>query len=568
MSSTVMSASIRANLLSLQNTNAAMDKTQLNLSTGKKVNSPLDDAVAFFSAKSLTDRASDLNKLLDAMGQSISSVNQASTGVAGLSKLVDQANAIAGQARDALAKGAQEAKVAGTVDLKGVQDLSTKPGISTTSQLTFTVVDKDGTTVINAQNIAIAAGDSTEQLVTKINDLNTSLSSPAIEAKINDAGKLEIKALDGGNFSLKFTGDTATPTTAEDLAFAQALGFGDSAKQVANGTLTGAVQNYDVMVSAKAESSLTSNALFSASNTLAKASDTLSALFNDASASTNLITGTVDPTDAIKVGVNGGTQKTYNITGLTVQGLVDKINTDFDGTLAASFDGTTGKINIRSTDAKVQTVEFGVYDETTTNGMTARFGFGVASALTATAGGAGENATMIESIKLGSAAADLAKYESDYNKVRDQIDSLVKDAGYRGTNLLNGDTLLTVFNEDRSTSISTKGEVLTSAGLGLNAANFANASSVDSSLTELRGATATLRTFSSSLANDLNVIQTRQDFTKQTVNTLQEGSDKLTVADPNEEGATMLALQTRQQLAVQALSLASQAQQSVLSLLR
>jgi len=251
-----------------------------------------------------------------------------------------------------------------------------------------------------------------------------------------------------------------------------------------------------------------------------------------------------------------------------VQGLVDKINTDFEGTLAASFDTTTGQINIRSTDAEVQTVEFGVYDETTTNGMTTRFGFGVASAVTATAGGAGENALAVESIKLGSAAADLATYESDYNKIRDQIDSLVKDAGYRGTNLLNGDTLLTVFNEDRSTSISTKGEVLTSAGLGLNAANFANAASVDTSLTEIRGATATLRTFSSSLANDLNVIQTRQDFTKQTINTLQEGSDKLTVADPNEEGATMLALQTRQQLAVQALSLASQAQQSVLSLLR
>ena len=568
MSSTVMSASIRANLLSLQNTNAAMDKTQLNLSTGKKVNSPLDDATAFFAAKSLTDRAGDLNKLLDAMGQSISSVNQASTGVASLSKLVDQANAIAGQARDAMAKGAQEAKVGGTVDLKGVQDLTTKPGISATSQLTFTVVDKDGSTVINAQTVAIAAGDSTEQLVTKINDLNASLSSPAIEAKINDAGKLEIKALDGSNFSLKFTGDTGTPTTAEDLAFAQALGFGDSAKQVANGTLTGAAQNYDVMVSAKAESSLTSNALYSAANTLAKASDTITSLFTNSAASTNLTTASPDAGDQIRVGVNGGTQKGYAIAGLTVQGLVDKINKDFDGTLAASFDDTTGKINIRSTDAKVQTVEFGVFDETTTDGMTTRFGFGVASAVTATAGGAGENALAVESIKLGSAAADLAKYESDYNKIRDQIDSLVKDSGYRGTNLLNGDTLLTVFNEDRSTSISTKGEVLTSAGLGLNAANFANAASVDGSLTELRGATATLRTFSSSLANDLNVIQTRQDFTKQTVNTLQEGSDKLTVADPNEEGATMLALQTRQQLAVQALSLASQAQQSVLSLLR
>jgi flagellin-like hook-associated protein FlgL len=568
MSNTVMSASIRANLLSLQNTTAMMDKTQLHLSTGKKVNSPLDDAVAFFAAKSLTDRAGDLNKLLDAMGQSISGINQASTGVTGVTKLVDQANAIASQARDAMAKGAQEAKVAGTVDLKGVQDLTTKPGISATSQLTFTVIDKDGTTVINAQNIAVAAGDSTEQLVTKINDLNASLSSPAIEAKINDAGKLEIKALDGSNFSLKFTGDTGTPTTAEDLAFAQALGFGDSAKQVANGTLTGAVQNYDVMISAKADSSLTSNALYSAANTLAKASDTLSSLFTNSAASTNLVTGTVDAGDQIRVGVNGGTLKNYAITGLTVQGLVDKINTDFEGTLAASFDATTGQINIRSTDAKVQTVEFGVYDETTTNAMTTRFGFGIASALTATAGGAGEDALNVESIRLGSAAADLATFESDYNKIRDQIDSLVKDAGYRGTNLLNGDTLMTVFNEDRSTSISTKGAVLTSAGLGLNAANFANAASVDTSLTEIRGATSTLRSFASSLANDLNVIQTRQDFTKQTVNTLQEGSDKLTVADPNEEGATMLALQTRQQLAVQALSLASQAQQSVLSLLR
>lgn len=568
MSNTVMSASIRANLLSLQSTNAMMDKTQFHLSTGKKVNSPLDDAVAFFTAKSLTDRAGDLNKLLDAMGQSISGINQASSGVSSLTKMVDQANAIAGQARDALAKGTQEAKVSGTVNLKDVKDLTTVSGISATSQMTFTVVDKDGTSVISAQNVAIAAGDSADQLVTKINDLNAALSKPAIEAKLNDAGKLEIKALNGGSFALTLVGDTGSPTLSEDLAFAQALGLGDSAKQVADGTLTGAAQNYDVMITSTAASSLTSKSLYSAANTLAKASDTLSALFNNSAASTNLITGTVDAGDAFKVGVNGGTQKTYAIQNLTVQGLVDKINTDFSGTLAASFDDTTGKINIRSTAADVQSVEFGVYDETTTDAMTARFGFGVATALTATAGGAGEHATMIESVRLGAAAADLATFEADYNKVRDQIDALVKDAGYRGTNLLNGDTMLTVFNEDRSTSISTKGSVLTTAGLGLNAANFGNAAAVDGALTELRGATSTLRTFSSSLANDLNVIQTRQDFTKETINTLQAGSDKLTVADPNEEGATMLALQTRQQLAVQALSLASQAQQSVLSLLR
>ena len=324
-------------------------------------------------------------------------------------------------------------------------------------------------------------------------------------------------------------------------------------------------------ITANASASLTSHALYSGQNTLAKASDTLTSLFNSAVAGVGadeLITGTVDAGDALKVGFNGGTQKTYAIQGLTVQGLVDNINSDFTGKLAASFDAATGKINIRATDASVETVEFGAYDETTTNGLTTSFGFGVTADILATAGGAGENATNVELIRLGSSAADLAVYERDYNKIRTQIDLLVKDAGYRGTNLLNGDTLLTVFNEDRSTSISTTGKVLTSAGLGLTAANFGNAAGVDSALEQVRTATNDLRTFSSSLANDLNVIQTRQDYTKETISTLQEGSDKLTIADPNEEGATMLALQTRQQLAVSALSLASQAQQSVLSLLR
>ncbi len=566
MSDTVINASMRANLLSLQRTTSQMDKTQINLSTGKKVNSAVDDPVSFFTAKSLTNRANDLNKLLDAMGQSMSSLKQASTGIESITKLVEQATAIAGQARDALAAGTQEAKVEGTVNLRDVKDLTSRSGISATSRLTFTVNDKDGNVVLNAQNIDIAANDSTDQLVTKINDLNQGLADPVIEAKVNDAGKLEIKALDGASFSLKFTGDTATPTTAEDLSFAQALGFGDTAQKVADGTLTGGVQNYAVQITAGATASLNSLALYSGVNTLAQASDTLSSLFNESTATTNLVSGTVDAADKFVVGFNGGSQKTYNISGLSIQGLVDKINTDFTGKLAASFDGTTGKINIRSTDAAVQTVEFGVHDETTTDGLTARFGFGVASAITATAATA--DATNIESIQLGSAASDLAAYEADYNKIRDQIDSLVKDAGYRGTNLLNGDTLTTVFNEDRSTSIATKGQVVTSVGLGLDKANFGNAVGVDASLEQVRTAVNSLRSFASSVANDLNVIQTRQDYTKETVNTLQEGADKLTIADPNEEGATMMALQTRQQLAVSALSLASQAQQSVLSLLR
>ena len=66
----------------------------------------------------------------------------------------------------------------------------------------------------------------------------------------------------------------------------------------------------------------------------------------------------------------------------------------------------------------------------------------------------------------------------------------------------------------------------------------------------------------------ISVIQIRQDFTKSTINTLQVGSDDLTLADTNEEGANLLALQTRQQLSSTALSLASQTDQNVLRLFR
>jgi flagellin len=586
MANTVMSASIRANLLSLQNTTALMDKTQFQLSTGKRVNSPLDDGVAFFAAKGLSDRATDLGKLLDAMGQSISGLQQATTGVTGLTKLVDQANAIGNQARDALAKGTQEAKFAGTVNLKSVTDLTTLSGVvNDASTLKFTVVDSNGDAVDFDATIAgdtpaadIVIGStpgnalSIDDLVNKINSLDDKATKKIVEAKLNDEGQLEIKALNGYSVSMKLIGDNTTPGTTDvvdstNLAFAQALGFGEVAELVANGTDNAGAVTKEVVVTSRAEASLNSVALFTSTGDVAKASDTLTDLFTDsaATAGTELVEGVAaTDTDALVISVNGGAQKSYAIDGLSVQGLIDGINSDFSGSLAASFDATTGKINIRATDASVSTVQFGVEDDATTATAVARFGFGVKTELEA----ALDNYQSVESIRLGAAAGDLATFEADYNRIRDQIDALVKDAGYRGTNLLNGDTLLTVFNEDRSTSISTKGAILTASGLGLEAANFGNAAAVEGALSQVREATGTLRTFQSSLSNDLNVIQTRQDFTKQTINTLQEGSDKLTIADPNEEGATLLALQTRQQLAVSALSLASQAQQSVLSLLR
>lgn len=70
-----------------------------------------------------------------------------------------------------------------------------------------------------------------------------------------------------------------------------------------------------------------------------------------------------------------------------------------------------------------------------------------------------------------------------------------------------------------------------------------------------------------SLSQNVNIVSLRQDFTSNLVNTLEEGADKLTLADLNEEGANLLALQTSQTLGIQSLALASQSNQAVLSLL-
>ena len=99
MSDIVLSAGIRQNLLSLQNTADLMSTTQNRLATGKKVNSALDNPSNFFTSQSLTNRASDLNSLLDSIGQAQQTLNAANQGLTSLTKLVQSAKSIAQQAR-------------------------------------------------------------------------------------------------------------------------------------------------------------------------------------------------------------------------------------------------------------------------------------------------------------------------------------------------------------------------------------------------------------------------------------------------------------------------------------
>ncbi len=187
-------------------------------------------------------------------------------------------------------------------------------------------------------------------------------------------------------------------------------------------------------------------------------------------------------------------------------------------------------------------------------------------------------------------AADRAEFITQYNEIRSQISSLAKDSGFNGVNLLAGDNVEVVFNEQTGTGAAkltitgqnfgtdpTAGPVI---GISIAAAgNFgveddpltttANESEVAFNAVdaELKGALDDLRTTATTFGSQLAIVQTRKDFTSELINTLKAGADNLVNANSNEEAANLLTLQTRQQLSSQALALASQQEQSVLRLL-
>ena len=180
-------------------------------------------------------------------------------------------------------------------------------------------------------------------------------------------------------------------------------------------------------------------------------------------------------------------------------------------------------------------------------------------------------------------ASERAKYMAQFNEIKDQIDNVAKDSGYKGVNLINGDGLTVTFNEDRTSDVNIAAKDATTEGLaiavGADWGKVADAeagpteeeiaaqnTAIEAAIEDVSDAIGALRTMASELGNYYSIVETRESFTENLINVLEEGADKLTLADMNEESANMLALQTRQQLAINSLSLASQASQSVLQL--
>ncbi len=194
-----------------------------------------------------------------------------------------------------------------------------------------------------------------------------------------------------------------------------------------------------------------------------------------------------------------------------------------------------------------------------------------------------KTATATEQVDLTSQAKELLN----------QLDQITNDASYQGLNLLNSTAarLAVEFSTSSTSLLSINGRNLLVSGLftggggqaasevaasftalGAAIGGFSAAGTTVSAIDDLIGFLETgidkLRGASKALSSNITFLQTRLDFTKQYTNNLTEGAGKLTLADINEEGANLVALQTRQQLGIQALAFAGQSEQSVLTLFR
>src|SRR5262245_52606904 len=176
MSDIVLSAGIRSNLLSLQNTANLIQTTQQRLATGLKVNSALDNPIAYFTASSLNARASNLGNLLDSVSNAVQTVQAANNGITSITKLVQSAQAIAQQA---LQSASSTAKYVGTVS-----------GLTGTSSFTVasanTITVNDGTTTAT---ITSTGSVTVNQIINAVNAAGIN-----VKAELSANGSLQLEA--------------------------------------------------------------------------------------------------------------------------------------------------------------------------------------------------------------------------------------------------------------------------------------------------------------------------------------------------------------------------------------
>ncbi|MBS8260203.1 ABC transporter substrate-binding protein [Roseibium polysiphoniae] len=278
---------------------------------------------------------------------------------------------------------------------------------------------------------------------------------------------------------------------------------------------------------------------------------------------------------------DGTTTSTFTVgTGVgeieTVQDYVNALN-DIQG-IKASFDETTDAVTITSGLNPANTLS--ISKDTAGGG-------------TATDGGVGAGTTTLATSVMTAAATltssggfevddvlyitdgngfEAASIEIDDDTTVSDLVSLIKsikglDANFAsGSISMVGDVSWAITSSNNDFNIDEFATTDGTVNLTATDSGFKDDTDIERVLQAINSALDELRSAAGELGTSLSTVEIRTSFTEELINTLEVGAGALTIADMNEEGANMLALQTRQQLSSTALSLANQAEQSVLSL--
>lgn len=601
MSDISLSKAVRSNLLSLQGTADMMATAQTRLSTGNKVNSALDNPSNWFTAKGLSNRSSDLNALMDSMANGIQTLKAADNGLSAMTKTLESMQSTLRQARQDKSFNTE------SLDLGSI-----KPNDPALGKLTLSEgavgspvsidLTKAGTGQAISTTAAYAAPTGTP-VKSSLLSTGTAITDSATPSAGSSSGARTFDINFGGKKATITLVDDATRDTAAKLATAiqaqvdtsdlagkvnvtqasgllklEAAATGDGDITATNiGAGTGATDSFGATPTAV--SGTDGKTTFTVNGKAVELTSTNAATLADAITATNTALGTDSKFEAYGSGgklglraikddagsltIGGSDAKQFGTvannvvagadTSLTFARTVDDLvkvvneNALLDGKVRASNDN--GKLRLENqstTDLKIDGKNsLGKLDGSTGN---------------------------VSTVKGNAVRTGLA---DQFNELRDQLDKLADDASFNGINLMRGDKLTITFNETGTSSI----DIQTKSGRTINSSNLGVPTSmlpkqldsdvnIDSLLGDMKVALDDVRSQASTFGSNLSIVQNRQDFTKAMIDTLETGAGNLTLADMNEEAANLLALQTRQQLSSNSLSLASQADQSVLQLLR
>ena len=415
--SITLTASMRTNLASLKSIQKQMDTTQERLSTGKEVNSAIDNASNYYQSRALTNRASDLDALLDSMGQGIQTIEAANEGIEAVTSYVEQLKSVAESAY----------------------------ALDPTSNTYET------------------------QMASYREQFNTI--QKEIEKLVADASYQGINLLKGGELTVTFNESRSNRFTIQgDVILDEMKIAGTNTWKYEATTEGGTVSTVTT------EKEITIPAI---------------TIAND--------TEIVSP--------NGGTDK-----------------------YALASDGKYYKVNDGGT--------------------------GLEGAATAFAGDVSTLKPIDPAEEINAAGGIEVKAASDIPAGTDIY--VAED----GTNIATDGT--DWYDVDTGTLYATGADAPEGAVEKQTGGSYAAA--IDNTIDTIAEAIDYLRSYATELGNNYSIIETRQNFTDALIDVLETGSDNLVLADMNEESANYLALQTRQQLAINSLSLASQSAQSILSL--